>query len=77
LRSGTKKAIDMKDMGTFAGQLFLRGFDRAERVHLAMRCRGYSLSRLPPAPQPFKVSDAIMLALVCVPVILLRFIEIY
>ena len=77
LRSGTKKALEMKDMGTFVGQLFLRGFDRAERVHLAMRCRGYSLSRIPPAPQSFKVSDAVFLAVVCIPVILLRFIEIY
>jgi len=77
LRSGAKKALEMKHMGTFVGQLVLRGFDRAERVHLAMRCRGYSLSRVPPASQSFTVPDAIMLTVVCVPVILLRFIEIY
>ena len=77
LRSGNKKALEMKHMGTFTGQLVLRGFDRAERVHLAMRCRGYSLSRLPPAPQRFTVRDTIMLTVVCVPVILLRFVEIF
>jgi len=77
LRSGTKKALDMKHMGTFVGQLVLRGFDRAERVHLAMRCRGYSLSNLPPAPQRFKVADALALAIICIPAILLRFIEVF
>ena len=77
LRSGTKKALEMKDMGPFVGQLFLRGFDRAERIHIAMRCRGYSLSRIPPAPRHFKISDTAMLVAVCIPVILLRFIEIF
>ena len=73
LRSGTKKALEMKHMGTFVGQLVLRGFDRAERVHLAMRCRGYSLNSIPPAQRLFKGSDLVMLAVVCIPVVLLRF----
>ena len=77
LRSGLKKALEMKDMGTFVGQLVLRGFDRAERVHMAMRCRGYSLSRLPPTPQRFKVTDALALAIICIPTILLRFFEVF
>jgi len=77
LRSGTKKALDMKHMGTFTGQLVLRGFDRAERVHMAMRCRGYSLSNVPHSPKRLNVSDVIMLFLVCLPAVLLRFIEIF
>jgi len=77
LRSGTKKGLDMNHMGTFVGQLVLRGFDRAERVHLAMRCRGYSLSNLPPKPQRFRIADALALAIICIPTILLRFIEIF
>jgi len=77
LRSGTKKAIDMKHMGTFAGQLVLRGFDRAERVHMSMRCRGYSLSSVPAAPRRLKSSDVVMMIAVCLPSILLRFVEIY
>ena len=76
LRSGTKEKLEMKHMGTFVGQLVLRGFDRAERVHLAMRCRGYSLSNLPPAPRRFRPTDALALVMICLPVILLRFIEI-
>ena len=45
LRSGAKKALDMKHMGSFVGQLLLRGFDRAERVHAAMLCRGHLMER--------------------------------
>jgi cobalt/nickel transport system permease protein len=42
LRSPGAKALKMRDMGTFAGQLLLRSFDRAERVYYAMKCRGFS-----------------------------------
>jgi len=77
LRSGTKKALEMKHMGTFTGQLVLRGFDRAERVHMAMRCRGYSLSSVPTSPKRLSISDIIVLLLICTSAILLRFINIF
>jgi len=77
LRSGTKKALEMKHMGTFAGQLILKGFDRAERVHTSMRCRGYSLNSLPKTRKPLKGSDVLIMCSVCVPLILLRIFEIY
>jgi len=77
LRSGTKKSLDMKHMGTFTGQLVLRGFDRAERVHMAMRCRGYSLSNIQASPKRLIASDIIVILLVCLPVILLRFIKVF
>jgi len=77
LRSGTKKSLDMKHMGVFVGQLVLRGFDRAERVHMAMRCRGYSLSIIPPVQRRLNCTDVLILAAVCVPAILLRIFEIF
>jgi len=77
LRSGTKKALDMKHMGTFVGQLVLKGFDRAERVHMAMRCRGYSLSSIPPGKRQINSTDILMLAAVCFPAVLLRIFEIF
>ncbi len=40
LRAG-RRGIQLRDAGSFIGQLLLRGFDRAERVYAAMRCRGY------------------------------------
>jgi cobalt/nickel transport system permease protein len=42
LRAPGTRAIRMKDMGTFMGQLLLRSFDRAERVFCAMQCRGFT-----------------------------------
>ena len=40
LRGGGKK-LDIRHMGSFAGSLLLRSFDRAERIYGAMKCRGY------------------------------------
>ncbi|MDR0310197.1 MAG: cobalt ECF transporter T component CbiQ [Acidobacteriota bacterium] len=77
LRSGNKKALEMRHMGSFVGQLLLRGFDRAERVHAAMRCRGYSLKHVPPSRRQFKRADALALAAVCLPSLLLRFITVW
>lgn len=73
LRSGNKKAIEIKHMGAFAGHLLLRAFDRAERVHAAMRCRGYPLRHIPPAQRRFGISDAAAIAAVCLPAALMRF----
>lgn len=42
LRCPGQKGIRMGDMGPFLGQLILRSADRAERVYLAMKCRGFS-----------------------------------
>ncbi|MDR3311342.1 MAG: cobalt ECF transporter T component CbiQ [Oscillospiraceae bacterium] len=72
LRSGDRKALDVRHMGSFTGGLLLRGFDRAERVHAAMCCRGYSLRRVPPARRGFAPRDAAAAALVCVPAAALR-----
>jgi len=72
LRSGNKKALDMRHMGSFVGQILLRGFDRAERVHAAMRCRGYSLKHIPPARKRFQVPDMLVLMAVCLLSALLR-----
>ena len=77
LRSGTKRAVEMKHMGTFVGQLVLKGFDRAERVHMAMRCRGYSLSSIPPVKRRINSTDILMLLAVCIPAVLLRIFEIF
>jgi len=76
LRSGNKKALEMRHMGSFAGQLILRGFDRAERVHAAMRCRGYSLKHVPPARRRLQYADVLVCAAVCLPSLLLRFIKV-
>lgn len=42
LRAPGEKGIRMGDMGPFVGHLFLRSFDRGERVYAAMKCRGFT-----------------------------------
>jgi len=41
LRSFKKAGMDMKTFGHMAGRLLLRTLDRAQRIHLAMLCRGF------------------------------------
>ena len=76
LRGGGKKGVAMRDMGSFAGQLLLRSFDRAERVYQAMKCRGYGGA--PPAAANggrLTPNDLIFLAILCGSSLLFRLIN--
>lgn len=42
LRAPRQKGVRLKDSGSFAGQLLLRTFDRAQRVYDAMKLRGFN-----------------------------------
>lgn len=42
LRSSRQKGIRIEHAGTFMGQLLLRSFDRAEKVYVAMKLRGFN-----------------------------------
>ena len=75
LRSGDNKALVMRHMGPFAGQVALRGFDRADRVHAAMRCRGYSLKHVPQSRR-LTAPDTIALIAICLPSLALRLLPI-
>jgi len=76
LRSKGKKALEIKHMGSFVGQLLLRGFDRAERVYSAMLCRGYGRREIPRSKRAFRVKDGIVLGVICALVLIFRFIRI-
>ena len=41
LRSFGRRGMGMRIFGNLAGQLLLRTLDRAQRIHLAMLCRGF------------------------------------
>ena len=43
LRAPEQKGISKNNLGSFAGQLILRTFDRAERVYQAMLLRGFTM----------------------------------
>ncbi|MCL2254279.1 MAG: cobalt ECF transporter T component CbiQ [Lachnospiraceae bacterium] len=72
LRSGSKKGVNIKHIGSFLGQLLLRGFDRAERIHTAMRCRGYTLYQVAPRRRKISGLDIFTLVFVCFMSILFR-----
>ncbi len=76
LRAGDKKGVQMKDMGSFTGQLLLRSFDRAERVYAAMKCRGYALRDAAFKKRPLICSDYIFMAAVCVSCVIFRAVNI-
>lgn len=42
LRSPLQKGVHIRDWGSFAGQLVLRTFDRAQRIYQAMCVRGFT-----------------------------------
>ena len=84
LRSPNRKGIEMRDMGSFAGQLLIHSFDRAERVYNAMKCKGYTLGYIPgytlqnvsQEKEPLLLKDFIFLLIVCVLCAAFRFIDI-
>jgi cobalt/nickel transport system permease protein len=71
LRSG-RKAIAMKDMGYFCGGLFLKSFDRAERIFSAMKCRGFN-GTLRHIPKKTEKHDIVFMAGTASVLIILRF----
>ena len=64
LRSQKAHGVNLRDAGSFVGQLLIRSFARAERVYAAMKCRGYNASVHPANAAPLKNSDIIFM-LVC------------
>ncbi len=76
LRNGSGKGIDMKDMGSFLGQLLLRSFDRADRVYSAMKCRGYALQSLNVNSKNLSRGDLVYLAAMVLLCIALRFVDV-
>jgi cobalt/nickel transport system permease protein len=73
LRAPAEKAVKMKDMGSFLGQLLLRSFSRAERVYSAMKCRGFCGVYHPTKRQPLRVTDIAFLLITAAALVILRF----
>jgi cobalt/nickel transport system permease protein len=63
LRSFNSEAINFKVSVSLIGQLLLRTLNRAERIYLAMRCRGFDGSIPMLRPMKFRLKDIIF---VCV-----------
>ena len=76
LRSCNAKGIEMRDMGSFAGQLLIRSFDRADRVYNAMKCRGYAIHSLPRNGGKPAKGDFVFFAVTCFLCVLCRLVNI-
>jgi cobalt/nickel transport system permease protein len=76
MRSPKTKGILMRDMGSFTGQLLVRSVDRADRVYIAMKCRGYSFQTLPKNGRKPAAGDVVFLAVTCFLCVLLRVVNI-
>ena len=76
LRSPNRKGIEIRDMGSFSGQLLIRSFDRAERVYNAMKCRGYTLKNKQQRKEPLILQDFIYLFIVCLLCATFRFVDV-
>ena len=66
LRNPGYKWPHIKHMGSFMGHLFLRSFDRAQRVYDAMKCRGYGEKQNIKFNYSMKIPDVIYLVICCV-----------
>jgi cobalt/nickel transport system permease protein len=76
LRSTAKKGIGMRDMGSFAGQLLIRSFDRASRVFSAMKFRGYALQNMSKNPEKPAMKDIVFLAVVSALCVTFRIVDV-
>jgi cobalt/nickel transport system permease protein len=76
LRAPSEKAVRMRDMGSFLGQLLLRSFDRAGRVYYAMKCRGFCGVYHPRERRPLRRADFIFLFGISSALFTLRFFNI-
>lgn len=70
LRNPAVKWPLLKDVGSFIGQLFLKSYDRAERVYQAMQCRGYGMGDTRMNQQPLTAGDWVFLLAGCLTSIL-------
>ena len=77
LRSTEGKGLKMNDMGTFIGSLFIRSYDRSERIYSAMKLRGYGSHVRNNAKIHIIPMDIIFLIATVLPIILLRIFNIY
>jgi len=76
LRNPNKKGIEMRDMGSFSGQLLIHSFDRAERVYNAMKCKGYTIKNIPQKKKTLVLQDYIFLFIVCLLCAIFCFIDV-
>jgi cobalt/nickel transport system permease protein len=72
LRSSRQKGIRLEHAGTFMGQLLLRSFDRAEKVYVAMKLRGFNGEYHFALSEKMRLGDSIYALALCAVFLLMR-----
>jgi cobalt/nickel transport system permease protein len=71
------KGVAMRDMGTFAGRLLIKSFDRAERVYIAMKLRGYGAAEFARDVEKPALKDYFFCLFICAYCVFFRLINLY
>jgi len=74
LRAG--HGIKISDIGAFIGQFLMRSMDRADRVHIAMRCKGFD-GRYDPASDKMRRCDIVYILMILILSTAFRMFNIY
>ena len=62
----------LKDLGSIVATLFIRTYERSERVYLAMKARGFEIEKNTKTAIPiFRLQDALFVFFLIIPVVLL------
>ena len=75
LRSFQGRGLGIRAFGSLLGSLLLRTLDRSQRIHLAMRCRGFDGVIRTHNPQRLNGRDVLILAVVLGALIAMRFFD--
>jgi len=75
LRSFGKRGLSMKTFSHLVGQLLLRTLDRAQRIHLAMLCRGFDGTIRIQRSLAVTTKDCFFLTGCCIILVLLRYFD--
>ncbi len=76
LRSSRQKGIRLEHAGTFMGQLLLRSFDRAEKVYVAMKLRGFNGEYHFVLSEKMRLGDSIYALALCAVFLLMRWLNV-
>ena len=76
LRAPKSRGVDIRDSGSFIGNLLLRSFNRAERIYSAMKCRGYMIKKINIRENKLRLTDVLYCALICSLCFLFRFVDV-
>ncbi len=77
LRAPGQKGIHVSSWGSFAGQLILRSFERAQRIYQSMVLRGFQGEYNTGVIETIKLYDIIYFTVTCTIFIILRFFVVY